>query len=109
MATRPKIKAKEAVTRDSVAQPGPQLFPIIGIGASAGGLVAIEAFFSGMPIDVDPGMAFVLVQHLDPDHKSLLTELIQRRTRMRVFEVVDGVTVQANCVYIIPPLSLIHI
>ena len=78
-------------------------FPIVGIGASAGGLAAIEAFFSGMPPDVNPGMAFVLVQHLDPDHKSMLTELIARRTRMRVFEVTDGMVVQANCAYIIPP------
>ena len=44
-------------------------FPIVGIGASAGGLAAFEAFFSGMPTDIDPGMAFVLVQHLAPDHK----------------------------------------
>ena len=78
-------------------------FPIVGIGASAGGLAAIEAFFSGMPADMDPGMAFVLVQHLDPDHKSILTELIQRTTRMQVFEVKDGVLVQPNCIYIIPP------
>jgi two-component system CheB/CheR fusion protein len=75
----------------------------VGIGASAGGLAAIEAFFSGMPADADPGMAFVLVQHLDPNHKSLLTELIRRYTRMQVFEVVDGIQVQPNCVYIIPP------
>ncbi|MCX7143346.1 MAG: hypothetical protein NT123_20290, partial [Proteobacteria bacterium] len=47
-------------------------FPIVGIGASAGGLAAFEAFFSGMPAKVDPGMAFVLVQHLAPDHKSIL-------------------------------------
>jgi two-component system CheB/CheR fusion protein len=78
-------------------------FPIVGIGASAGGLAAIEAFFSGMPADADPGMAFVLVQHLDPNHKSLLTELIRRYTRMQVFEVVDGIQVQPNCAYIIPP------
>ncbi|MET7013971.1 chemotaxis protein CheB [Uliginosibacterium flavum] len=78
-------------------------FPIVGIGASAGGLAAFEAFFSGLPKDVDPGMAFVLVQHLAPDHKSILTELIQRCTRMPVFEVADGMLVQANCVYIIPP------
>ena len=81
----------------------PSSFPIVGIGASAGGLAAIEAFFSGMPADVDPGMAFVLVQHLDPDHKSILTELIQRTTRMQVSEVKDGMPVQPNCVYIIPP------
>ncbi len=78
-------------------------FPIVGIGASAGGLAAFEAFFSGMPADTEPGMAFVLVQHLAPDHKSLLTELIQRYTRMQVFEVEDGMLVQANCAYIIPP------
>ena len=78
-------------------------FPIVGIGASAGGLAAFEAFFSGMPADVDPGMAFVLVQHLAPDHKSILTELIRRYTRMQVFEVEDGMAVQRNCAYIIPP------
>jgi len=78
-------------------------FPIVGIGASAGGLAALESFFSGMPGDVDPGMAFVLVQHLAPDHKSMLCDLIQRCTRMQVFEVEDGVVVQPNCIYIIPP------
>jgi len=78
-------------------------FPIVGIGASAGGLAAFAAFFSGMPLDAEPGMAFVLVQHLAPDHDSLLTELIQRTTRMKVVEVEDGMVVQINCVYIIPP------
>ncbi len=78
-------------------------FPIVGIGASAGGLAAFEAFFSGMPSDTDPDMAFVLVQHLAPDHKSLLTELIRRYTRMQVFEVEDGMVVEPNCAYIIPP------
>ena len=82
--------------------PGPQ-FPIVGIGASAGGLAAFEAFFSGMPDHKDPGMAFVLVQHLAPDHSSLLTELMQRHTRMQVVEVTDGMLVQVNCAYIIPP------
>jgi two-component system CheB/CheR fusion protein len=76
---------------------------IVGIGASAGGLGAFEAFFSGMPTDADPGMAFVLVQHLAPDHKSVLSDLIRRCTRMPVFEVTDGMVVQPNCVYIIPP------
>ncbi|MEO8007679.1 MAG: chemotaxis protein CheB [Betaproteobacteria bacterium] len=78
-------------------------FPIVGIGASAGGLAAFEAFFSGMPADADPGMAFVLVQHLAPDHKSILSDLIRRCTRMQVFEVEDGMVVQTNCIYIIPP------
>jgi two-component system, chemotaxis family, CheB/CheR fusion protein len=86
-------------------------FPIVGIGASAGGLAAFEAFFSGMPADADPGMAFILVQHLAPDHKSLLTELIRRCTRMEVFEVEDGMEVRPNCTYIIPPnhdMTLLH-
>jgi two-component system CheB/CheR fusion protein len=56
-----------------------------------------------MPADADPGMAFVLVQHLAPDHKSILTDLVKRYTRMQVFEVEDGMTVQRNCAYIIPP------
>ena len=78
-------------------------FPIVGIGASAGGLAAFEAFFSGMPKEGYLDMAFVLVQHLAPDHKSILGDLIQRCTRMQVFEVDDGMVVQPNCVYIIPP------
>src|SRR5664279_4724195 len=78
-------------------------FPVVGVGASAGGLGAFEAFFSGMPVDTDPGMAFVLVQHLAPDHKSILTDLIRRYTRMQVFEVEDGMAVQPNFAYIIPP------
>ncbi len=78
-------------------------FPIIGIGASAGGLAAFDAFFSCMPRDVDPDMAFVLVQHLAPDHKSMLAEIIQGYTQMSVFMVEDGMQVQPNCVYIIPP------
>nr|WP_319563297.1 chemotaxis protein CheB [uncultured Rhodoferax sp.] len=91
------------VTTQPPAAAERRTFPIVGMGASAGGLAAIEAFFSGMPADTDPNMAFVLVQHLDPDHKSLLTELIARRTRMQVLEVTDGMPVQANCAYIIPP------
>ncbi len=78
-------------------------FPIVGVGASAGGLAAFEAFLSAMPADVDTGMAFVLVQHLAPDHKSLLSELVRRYTRMQVFEVEDGMTVRPDCTYIIPP------
>ncbi|MFA7231328.1 MAG: chemotaxis protein CheB [Victivallaceae bacterium] len=78
-------------------------FPVVGIGASAGGLAAFEAFFSGMPAEAEPDMAFVLVQHLAPDHKSILTDIIQRYTRMQVFEVEDGMKVKPNCVYIIPP------
>lgn len=95
-----------AASTPDTAQPPvtlPAPFPIVGIGASAGGLAAFEAFFSGMPPDREPGMAFVLVQHLAPDHKSILSDLIRRYTRMQVFEVEDGMQVSVNCAYIIPP------
>ncbi|MBF0230459.1 MAG: PAS domain-containing protein [Desulfamplus sp.] len=100
MTRRKKDIKTEHVQQDKQEVTG---FPIVGIGASAGGLAAFEAFFSGMPADIEPGMAFVLVQHLAPDHKSILTELIRRYTRMQVFEVKDGMVVQPNCTYIIPP------
>jgi len=76
-------------------------FPIVGIGASAGGLAAFEAFFSGLPLDLVP-CAFVLVQHLSPDFKSSLVEIIGTYTPMSVFEITDGMVVEPNCVYIIP-------
>ncbi len=75
--------------------------PIVGIGASAGGLEAFEQFFRACP--ADSGMAFVLVPHLDPGHESLLTEILQRATAMPVVEALDQVAVAANHVYIIPP------
>ena len=97
-------KADEtAVDTEKTSESPTATFPIVGIGASAGGLAAFEAFFSGMPVGTDPGMAFVLVQHLAPDHKSILSELIRRYTRMQVFEIEDGMTVRPNCAYIIPP------
>lgn len=78
-----------------------QRFPIVGIGASAGGLEAFRQLLSHLPIDT--GMAFVLIQHLAPDQKSLLTEILSRATAMTVVEVRDGVVVDPNCVYVIPP------
>jgi two-component system CheB/CheR fusion protein len=81
-----------------------KLVPIIvAIGASAGGLGAFEAFFSSMRSDVKSDTAFVLIQHLAPDHESLLTDIIRHYTQMEVFEVEDGMRVVANCVYVIPP------
>ena len=84
-------------------------FPIIGIGASAGGLEAFELFFK--TISTDSGMAFVLVPHLDPGHASMLSEILQRNTTMPVHEAQDQTPIQANHVYIIPPnrdMALFH-
>lgn len=81
----------------------------VGIGASAGGLEAIEAFFSRMP--EDSGMAFVVVQHLSPDYKSLMVELLSKRTPMPVQRAEDNMAVQPNQVYLIPPkknLTIFH-
>ncbi|HEX3860317.1 MAG TPA: chemotaxis protein CheB [Stellaceae bacterium] len=74
---------------------------IVGIGASAGGLDAFTTFFENMP--PDSGMAFVLVQHLDPHHKSMLAEIIARSTKMVVTEATDGTNLAANHVFVIPP------
>jgi two-component system CheB/CheR fusion protein len=80
--------------------PGKQI-PIVGMGASAGGLAAFKGFFEAMP-DV-PGMAFVLIQHLDPTHESLMVDLLSRHTQMKVIQVEDRMQVEANHVYMIPP------
>lgn len=83
--------------RDDQNQP----FPIVGIGASAGGLEAFTQLLRHLPIDT--GMAFVLIQHLNPNQKSLLSEILARATAMLVLEVEDGMMVEPNCVYVIPP------
>ncbi|NDJ53070.1 MAG: PAS domain-containing protein, partial [Chloroflexi bacterium] len=76
-------------------------FPVVGIGASAGGLDAYERLFTTMPPDT--GLAFIIVQHLDPNRESMLVELLERFTAMHVSQVVDGVRIEPNHVYIIPP------
>ncbi len=84
-------------------------FPIVGIGASAGGLEALELFLKNVP--AGSGMAFVIVQHLDPTHKGIMPELLQRTTAMKVIQVKDRTRVQPGCVYVIPPnkdMSLLH-
>ncbi len=94
--------AEVAGTPAAVQPPTRSSFPIVGIGASAGGLAAFQAFFSGLP-SAAPPMAFVLVQHQAPEHKSMLAEIIRRLTPMDVLEVEDGMRVQPGRVYIMPP------
>jgi len=83
------------------AQTDVNQFPIVGIGASAGGLEALEQFFKNMP--EGNGMAFVVIQHLDPTHIGIMPELLQRITPMKVAQASDGIKVKANFVYVIPP------
>ncbi|MBC7767608.1 MAG: PAS domain-containing protein [Phycisphaerales bacterium] len=91
-----RIKDQESVIRDPSAPP-----LVVGIGASAGGLEAFKTFFSLMP--ANSGMAFVLVQHLDPNRSSMLVELLSAATQMPVSVAADGAQVAANHVYVIPP------
>ncbi len=84
-------------------------FPVIAVGASAGGLEAFELLLRALPADT--GMAFVMVQHLDPTHASILTELLQRATTMAVVEATDQMPVLPNRVHVIPPnrdLGIFH-
>jgi two-component system, chemotaxis family, CheB/CheR fusion protein len=76
-------------------------FPVVGVGGSAGGLEAYTELFEALP--PDPGMAFLVVSHLDPDHKSHLPEILARVSRLRVREATEGMAVQADHVYVIPP------
>ncbi len=81
----------------------------VGIGASAGGLEAIESFFSNMPVDT--GLAFIVVQHLSPDYKSLMVELLSKRTQIPVHRAENGAIVKKNAIYLIPPkknLTIFH-
>ncbi len=99
------LKSPLAVGRHS----SPPSFPIIGIGASAGGLDALEQFLRQVPPQC--GMAFVVVQRLDPTQKGMMPELLQRITRMKVMQAKDRAVVQPDCVYVIPPnkdMSLLH-
>src|SRR5258708_1251940 len=77
------------------------LFPIVGIGASAGGLEAFTRLVQQLPSDT--GLAFVLVQHLDPEHESKLPQLLGRVTNLPVLEIINNTRVQPNHIYVIPP------
>ncbi len=104
---KPRVATPSPKTAPTAAYDGG--FYIVGMGGSAGGLEAFQQFFAHMPSD--SGMAFVLVPHLDPTHKAILTELLQRSTTMKVVEARDAMPVRPNGVYVIPPnanLSIMH-
>ncbi|MDZ8239460.1 MAG: chemotaxis protein CheB [Nostoc sp. ChiQUE01a] len=92
--------AKASSSEETQEKPK-ELFPIVAMGASAGGLDAFTQLLSHLPTDT--GMAFVLIQHLSPNQKSLLSEILSRTTQMPVHEVEDGMVVEPNYVYVIPP------
>ena len=98
---------RKSGTSKKTRKPASDKSLIVGIGASAGGLEAFKAFLAHMPADND--LAFVLVQHLAPDHTSLLAELLGHVTRMPVVEAVDGTRVKPRHVYVIPPNATLTI
>ena len=73
-------------------------FYVVGIGASAGGLEAVQQLFDNLP--ADPGVAFVIIQHLSPDFRSLMPELLSKHTRMKIFTADDGLEIEPNCIYL---------
>ncbi len=99
------MNAKEILRTDEMdkgfLQCGDGILPIVGLGGSAGGIAALQEFFLAMP--VDSGMAFVVILQLSPYHESMLAEMFQRSTTMPVVAATDGVIVEPNSVYVIPP------
>jgi two-component system CheB/CheR fusion protein len=91
--------------KDKSDTPSSKEFPVIGVGASAGGLEAFKRFIGALP--ESPGMALILVQHLEPSHESLLTEILQRSTDLPVEEITDNVHVEPGHIYIIPSNKLL--
>jgi two-component system, chemotaxis family, CheB/CheR fusion protein len=100
MVTRKKSTAISAPAKEA-KKASSTGFPIVGLGASAGGLEAFEQFFR--KVSNNSGMAFVLVSHLDPEHASILTAILQRSSTISVVEAENQMTVAPNCVYVIPP------
>ncbi|MDT8373517.1 MAG: chemotaxis protein CheB [Bacteroidales bacterium] len=95
-----KTKSRTSPVR-KIPRKAPEKFPIVGIGASAGGLEALEQFLGNIPEKIR--MAYVVIQHLDPTQKGMLPELLQRITSMEVYQAADRMPVKVNSVYVIPP------
>ena len=107
--SRLREKPAAVAPLETTTPPAHVSLPVIGIGASAGGLEALEHFLSRVP--KNNGMAFVIVQHLDPTRKGIMPELLQRATDMKVIQVKDRTLVQPDRVYVIPPnkdMSILH-
>ncbi len=104
-----RVHIKNAVAETASSPPPSRHFPIVAIGASAGGLEALEQFLGHVP--ADSGMAYVVIQHLDPNYKGIMPELLQRITAMPVAQVKNRTKVMPDHVYVIPPnkdISILH-
>src|SRR6478672_5794677 len=106
-----QVDSEGVTDRESRSTPGDSATPlaaksefhVVGIGASAGGLDSLERLFAQLPTDT--GMAFVVLQHLSPDFKSLMDELLSRRTPLRIRQAENGMPLEPNTVYLLPPMK----
>ncbi len=111
---KPPAESNTQLTKTATAMvtaepPAESCLRIVGIGSSAGGLEALELFLNAVP--PASGLAFVIIQHMDPTHKGMMPELLQRTTEIKVMEAEDRTTVRPNCAYVIPPnkdMSILH-
>src|SRR5580704_4400830 len=98
-AARPRASGRAPLARGPAG--GVWDFAVVGMGASAGGLEACQKFVDALP--ADSGMAFILVQHLDPTHESMMVDLLAGHTSMTVRQATDGMPVEREHFYVIPP------
>ena len=100
---QPKSRTKAASRSERIEynQDKPGSFLVVGVGASAGGLEAFIQLLGALP--PKPGMAFILVQHLDPQHQSMLADILSKTSKMPIHEARNGVVVKPDCIYVIPP------
>ena len=103
---QPKTRALET-SEGSEVLPGQSLCPVVGIGASAGGIEALIRLFEALPPDT--GMAFLVVMHLDPTRESGLTDVLSQHTSLAVIEAAEGMAIEADHIYVIPPGSSLTI
>src|SRR5262252_7248207 len=106
MANAPKKKVRSKKPKRQAAVPAgnlPETFPIVAIGASAGGLEAFSNLLRSLP--AEPGIALIFIPHLDPTHESAMVELLSRTTRLPVHQAAEGMRVAVNTVYVLPPNS----
>lgn len=104
-AARPRSGGRAPPLHDVLHEPDD--FPVVGIGASAGGLDACKKLIDALPADI--GMAFILVQHLDPTHESMMVDLLAEHTAMSVRQATDGMPIERDHLYLIPPGSYLSI
>ena len=106
-AAKAKLSRVQRLSKKRRALPPPGGFLVVALGASAGGLEALNRLFDALPADT--GMAYVLIQHLDPTHKSMMVDLLASHTAMAVLEAANGMPIEPNHVYVIPPGSYLAV